>query len=111
MNGHTLGFCPQKTFCHPRFDSGSQRVNSLSLSQGGNESETKAVFIISSPLLGETLNLIQSVVQSSDFQHCTVFCTVPEYVHSFASHTDMGEVSPFGEISVKLREWMGNMVF
>jgi len=35
---------------------------------------------------------------------------VPESVHSFARHSDIGEVSPFGELSQKLREWMGNMV-
>lgn len=35
---------------------------------------------------------------------------MPESVHSFARHSDIGEDSPFGELSQKLREWMGNMV-
>ena len=78
--------------------------------QGGNESETKAVFIIGTLLQSETLDLIRSIVESSDFQHCTILCTVPENVHSFARQTEIADVSPFGELSQKLREWMGNMV-
>ena len=61
-------------------------------------------------LQSETLGLIQSLVQASDFQHCTVLCTVPESVHSFAKRTEVSDASPFGELSQKLREWMGNMV-
>ncbi|XP_015778789.1 PREDICTED: sec1 family domain-containing protein 2-like [Acropora digitifera] len=76
---------------------------------GGNESETKAVFIVGTLLQSETLGLIQSLVQASDFQHCTVLCTVPESVHSFAKRTEVSDASPFGELSQKLREWMGNM--
>lgn len=78
--------------------------------QGGNESETKAVFIVGTLLQSETLDLVRTIVESSDFQHCTILCTVPESVHSFARHSDVGDVSPFGELSQKLREWMGNMV-
>ena len=79
-------------------------------SQGGNESETKAVFIVGTLLQSETLDLIHSIVESSDFQHCTILCTVPESVHSFARHAENADVSPFGELSQRLREWMGNMV-
>ena len=85
--------------CFPKFSS-----------QGGNESETKAVFVVGTLLQSETLDLIQSIVESSDFQHCTILCTVPENVHSSARHTEIADVSPFGELSQKLREWMGDMV-
>ena len=81
-----------------------------SFPQGGNESETKAVFIVGTLLQSQTLDFIHSIVESSDFQHCTILCTVPENVHSFARLTEIGDVSPFGELSLKLREWMGNMV-
>lgn len=91
------------------FETGALNVYDISSSRGGNESETKAVFIVGTLLQSETLGLIQSLVQASDFQHCTVLCTVPESVHSFAKHTEVSDASPFGELSQKLREWMGNM--
>ena len=68
------------------------------------------MFVIGTLLQSETLDLIHAIVESSDFQHCTILCTVPENVHCFARHVEIGEISPFGEISQKLREWMGNMV-
>ena len=85
------------------------KLNLIVSFQSGNESETKAVFIVGTLLQSETLDLVHSIVESSDFQHCTILCTVPENVHSFARHADVADVSPFGELSQKLREWMGNM--
>lgn len=65
--------------------------------------------MIGTLLQSESLDLIRTTVESSDFQHCTILCTVPENVHCFARHMEIGEISPFGELSQKLREWMGNM--
>ncbi|XP_068744966.1 sec1 family domain-containing protein 2-like [Montipora capricornis] len=91
-------------------EAGALNVYDIPSGRGGNESETKAVFIVGTLLQSETLDLIQCIVQASDFQHCTILCTVPENVHSFAKHTDQTlDISPFGELSQKLREWMGNM--
>ena len=91
------------------FHSQKLKLNLIVSFQSGNESETKAVFIVGTLLQSETLDLVHSIVESSDFQHCTILCTVPENVHSFARHADVADVSPFGELSQKLREWMGNM--
>ncbi|KAL9984416.1 hypothetical protein ACROYT_G006704 [Oculina patagonica] len=90
-------------------DAGALNVCDIASGRGGNESETKAVFIVGTLLQSETLDLIHTIVECSDFQHCTILCTVPENVHSFARHSEVGDVSPFGELSQKLREWMGNM--
>ena len=79
--------------------------------QTGNESETKAVFVVSTLLQGKVLGHISGIVQASDFQHCTILCTVTEPLHSFATQgTLSSDDAIFGELSNKLREWMGNMV-
>ncbi|XP_031556995.1 sec1 family domain-containing protein 2-like [Actinia tenebrosa] len=89
-------------------EAGALAIIDLSSKRSGNESETKAVFIVTSVVHGQTLKDISTIIQSSDFQHCTLLCTVPETVNSFVKHNDNMEGSVFGELSLKMREWMGN---
>ncbi|XP_048578515.1 sec1 family domain-containing protein 2 [Nematostella vectensis] len=90
-------------------EAGALAIHDLSSRRGGNESETKAVFIITTVLHGETLDDVRAIVQASDFQHVTVLCSVPENINSFARRSsDTQEEAAFGELSQKLREWMGN---
>ncbi|KAK3707203.1 hypothetical protein QZH41_019565 [Actinostola sp. cb2023] len=90
------------------FEAGALAVYDTASRRSGNESETKAVFIVTSVICGQTLDDISAIVQGSDFQHCTLLCTVTENVNSFAKHVDNMDGSVFGELSLKLREWMGN---
>ncbi|KAM4709484.1 sec1 family domain-containing protein 2 [Discoglossus pictus] len=81
--------------------SGAVNVQEFSSFESGAPSQPKAVFVVSSPLRGRTLDVIRDVVSQSSFHYCVVVTAVsPGEPEGRASYEQLEE---------KLCEWMGNM--
>ena len=78
------------------------------------DSQTKAVFVISSLLSGYVTKRIQSIVSSSDFQHTTVICLVSPSIHeavgSLSQPHQLQRPMKYGELARSLKMWMGSEV-
>ncbi|XP_076315450.1 sec1 family domain-containing protein 2-like [Tachypleus tridentatus] len=82
-------------------DAGALHVRQLSSFETGSESERKAVFVVSGPLYGEPLHIIQDILKYSSFQYSVV-------ITSFSpSHHDNKQT--YYSVEDRLLEWMGDM--
>ncbi|BFZ20390.1 hypothetical protein BsWGS_23429 [Bradybaena similaris] len=86
---------------------GAVDVREFSSFEASEESQKKAVFIISSPLADMTKEIIRDVVSQSHFQYVVVMTTVSPILHPDAMFTDSDTV--FSQFEEKVSEWMGNM--
>ncbi len=75
------------------------------------ESETKAVFIISSALSGSISTEIENIVRTNDFEHCTVVTSISPALQEFiGSYANTQAKNSSGNFSRNLKIWMGNDV-
>ncbi|XP_066429181.1 sec1 family domain-containing protein 2 isoform X1 [Eleutherodactylus coqui] len=80
---------------------GALDVKEFSSFESGSPRQPKAVFVVSSPLRGRTLDVIKDVVSQSAFQYCIVVTAMsPGEAEGRTVHEQLEE---------KLCEWMGNM--
>jgi len=80
--------------------------------QNGNPDEKKAVFVISTPLIGQTTATLRDIVQSSDFQYVVVVSTLCSAMHTLVQRGPMDDdMWAFHKLEDSLLDWMGNMVW
>lgn len=93
-------------------EAGAKTVKIFSPFESGKEMEDKVVFVITTPLLEEELNILQIILQSSSFIYCIVITTIPEYIYlqEKQSETEEGK-HLFYSLEEKLIKYMGNMSY
>lgn len=80
---------------------GALNVKEFSSFESGASNQPKAVFVVSGPLRGRALEIIQDVVSQSSFQYCIVVSAVgPGGTEARPAQEQLEE---------KLCQWMGNM--
>ncbi|CAG5135876.1 unnamed protein product [Candidula unifasciata] len=89
------------------FSAGAVDVREFSSFEASEESQKKAVFIISSSLTDVTVEIIRDVVSRSHFQYVVVMTTVSPVLHPGVAFADSDTV--FSQFEEKVSEWMGNM--
>ncbi|XP_056413994.1 sec1 family domain-containing protein 2 isoform X2 [Hyla sarda] len=80
---------------------GAVNIKEFSSFESGSPSQPKAVFVVSSPLRGRTLDVIRDVVSQSSFQYCIVVTAI--------SPGEAEGRAVYEQLEEKLCEWMGNM--
>eukprot|EP00112_Aurelia_sp_Birch-Aquarium-sp1_P013412 Seg2846.1 transcript_id=Seg2846.1/GoldUCD/mRNA.D3Y31 product="Sec1 family domain-containing protein 2" protein_id=Seg2846.1/GoldUCD/D3Y31 len=94
------------------FSAGALEIRSIRCTKDCLDSQTKAVFIISSLLSGYVTKRIQNIVSSSDFQHTTIIClvspTIHEAVGSLSHPHQLQRPMTYGEFARSLKMWMGS---
>ncbi|XP_005111562.1 sec1 family domain-containing protein 2 isoform X1 [Aplysia californica] len=88
---------------------GADDVREFSSFEGASENHQKGVFVVSSPLLGVTEEIIRDVVTQSRFQYVVVMTTVSPLLHVDSAAQDTEGDGVFEEFEEKVLEWMGNM--
>ncbi|XP_026539673.1 sec1 family domain-containing protein 2-like [Notechis scutatus] len=94
---------------------GALNVKEFSSFESGEAEQPKAVFVVSTALKGQTLDIIRDIMSLSCFQYCVVFTGVSHAVHLQAYNTPLGAEAEssgpvvFEQFEEKLCQWMGNM--
>ncbi|XP_026555679.1 sec1 family domain-containing protein 2 [Pseudonaja textilis] len=94
---------------------GALNVKEFSSFESGEAEQPKAVFVVSTALKGQTLDIIRDIMSLSRFQYCVVFTGVSHAVHLQAYNTPLGAEAEssgpvvFEQFEEKLCQWMGNM--
>lgn len=82
--------------------------------QSGSPDERKCVFLISSPLVDETIDAIRTTVQASSFEYCVLVTPFSAGLHTFAKASrnspPRDDEEAFYFLEDCLLQWMGNMV-
>ena len=78
------------------------------------DSQTKAVFIVTSLITGITTKQIERIIRGSDFQHTTIFSLASppllEFIASLHHHQGAHKAIKYGDLEKLLTIWMGNEV-
>ncbi|KAM8873610.1 sec1 family domain-containing protein 2 [Spinachia spinachia] len=92
------------------FEAGARDVKRFSSFEAGGEKEPKAVFVVSTLLRGQTVDVIRDIVSLSRFQYCVVLTAVAHPVHLLAAgvSAESERSAAFEQFEEKLREWMGD---
>ncbi|XP_072295523.1 sec1 family domain-containing protein 2 [Eucyclogobius newberryi] len=95
------------------FEAGAKNLKQFSSFESCGAEDPKAVFVVSSVLMGRTVDIIKDIISLSHFQYCVVVTAVAHSVHLVANKvTAEMEGNPvFEQFEEKLCEWMGNMNF
>ncbi|ETE63149.1 Sec1 family domain-containing protein 2, partial [Ophiophagus hannah] len=94
---------------------GALNVKEFSSFESGEAEQPKAVFVVSTVLKGQTVDVVRDIVSLSHFQYCVVFTGVSHAVHLQAYNTPPGAEAEssgpvvFEQFEEKLCQWMGNM--
>ncbi|XP_070581895.1 sec1 family domain-containing protein 2-like isoform X2 [Ptychodera flava] len=94
------------------FASGALDVKEFSSFESGEPLHMKAVFIVSTPLIGQTADIIKDIITASHFQYCIAITTVTAEVHCFArtgGYDASLESELFYGFEDKMLQWMRNM--
>ncbi|XP_053380994.1 sec1 family domain-containing protein 2-like isoform X2 [Mercenaria mercenaria] len=93
-------------------NAGATDVKEFSSFESGSEDQKKGVFIVSSLLEGVTRQILQDIIQESNFQYVVVITSESAAVHIFSRSGVVEEDSHFfDQVEERLLEWMGNMNF
>nr|XP_006819040.1 PREDICTED: sec1 family domain-containing protein 2-like [Saccoglossus kowalevskii] len=94
------------------FTNGAHDIKEFSSFESGSASQVKAVFIVSTPLIGRTASIIKDIVSGSNFQYCIVITAATPEVHFYVKNETYDpalESRLFGEFEEQMLLWMGNM--
>lgn len=83
--------------------------------QNGCKKDTKAVIIISNPVIGPVRTVLKDIITNSYFEHCTLIIGCSPSVQTFAQIRAISDPSDEVTIFQKLKQevllWMGTKVF
>ncbi|XP_077986469.1 sec1 family domain-containing protein 2-like [Glandiceps talaboti] len=94
------------------FGNGAAEVKEFSSFESANASYMKGVFIVSTPLIGQTANTIRDIITASHFQYCIVITATTPEVHYFTrkeNHDPNYENKIFENFEEHMLHWMGNV--
>ena len=92
------------------FKAGAVDIKDFSSFECGSDKHRKAVFVISTALLDNTMSIIKDIVTASKFDYCVVFTAVDIDTHyiSRGINNENGKLI-FVQCEDQICEWMGNM--
>lgn len=86
----------------------------ICLLQSGSKKDTKAVIIISSPVIGAVRTVLKDIISNSYFEHCTLIIGCSPSVQTFAQTGAISDLSDEVTLFEKLKQdvliWMGTKV-
>lgn len=88
------------------FESGALCVKEFSSFESGNRSQTKVVFILSSPITEETEITLEDIIKSSSFLELVVVSGSDAQVHSYARNEESVKRDFMKEFGSKLAGWI-----
>ncbi|XP_071749945.1 sec1 family domain-containing protein 2 isoform X2 [Lepeophtheirus salmonis] len=77
----------------------------------GTEKDNKGVFILSSPLMGQTMDTLKEILSNSSFEYVQVITTASPSIHSSEDSGDSSQVwgtNAFKDIEETILSWMGD---
>jgi len=85
-------------------DAGALNIRDIHHTKECLESESKCVFIISTPLTGQVLKYIQRIIKNSDFDHCIIVTSISSNVNDFIAN----QTNVFQHVTQQIKTWMQN---
>lgn len=90
---------------------GATSVKEFSSFESGCKKDTKAVIIISSPIIGAVRTVLKDIISNSYFEHCTLIIGCSPSVQTFAQTGTISDPSDEVTVFQKLKQdvliWMG----
>lgn len=94
--------------------SGINGIRDFSSFESGSETDKKAVFILSGPVVGLRAEILAEIVKNSHFEYCVIISSASNSVHKFAKYPgkpDLDDQFVFNELEEQVLTWMGNLNF
>lgn len=90
------------------FENGALCVKEFSSFESGNTNQIKAVFVLSTPLTGESEVTLEDIIRSSSFLECVLVCGSDAEVHNYVRNEGGATIDLMREFSSKINGWTGH---
>jgi len=88
-------------------------IREFSIFESAGQKYKKAVFILSSPVIGKVLNTLKSILESSSLEYVVVISTCHPTVHTWSQHPvkdwNTEDRTGFDQLEEQVLMWMGNV--